>query len=181
MLILTNIPLVKSLASSFVWDGPAPRPNYDELYGFGLEGLWRASRRIHAITHDGIGGYLAVWIRGAMRRRARQHHITHGRGPIEQYELDQRPTLDESAVVDQWELILNACHDVVDRKICELRRQNEPLASIGTNLHLSAPTVWRRLKAIEKRMDAANAAREKRLSSFCCGSLRADIRAVGLV
>ncbi len=173
-LILVNRPLVKTIAGRFVWQGPYPVPEFDDLYNYGLEGLWRASLRVHTMTHDEVGCYLAVWIRGTMRRRAIQNHSHHKlhrkrkgmeKQYLESYKPKNKPAPDRHAAIDRWEQILAVCRDAIDTRIVELRWQNEPYSSIAKLLHLrSKSTICERLKNIEKRMETANDDHEKRHS-----------------
>jgi hypothetical protein len=173
-LILVNRPLVKTIAGRFVWLGPYPVPEFDDLFTYGLEGLWRASLRVHTMTHDEVGCNLAVWIRGTMRRRAIQNQPLHKlhrkrkgmvKRYLESYEPTDGPAPDEHAVVDRWEAILGACGDAIDTKIVALRWQNESYSSIARFLRLrSKSTVCERLKNIEKRMETPNDGHEKRHS-----------------
>jgi hypothetical protein len=162
-MIKENIPLVKTVAGSFVWEGPDPPPDFEELFSYGLEGLWRASRRVHDIKHEKVGRNLRCWIHGEMARRAKQNHPLHklnrkrkGQKPrrLEPYEPKDGPVPGGQEVVDCWDSILAACDDDIDRQIVELRRGNASYSLIAETLNLkSKSTVSDRLRKIRKRMD----------------------------
>ena len=172
-LIEGNVALVKAIAGNFFWQGPDPAPSFDELFSYGLEGLWRASLCVHRMKHDNVGRYLAPWIRGMMLRRALQNHPLHKlhrkrkgqekKRYLVPYEPKDGPAPDKQAVVDRWDSILAACDDDVDRQIVELRRQNESYGSIAETLNVkSKSTISDRLRKIEKRMNGANDAHKER-------------------
>jgi hypothetical protein len=162
-LIRLNAPLVTTIAGDFYWAGLEPAPSFDELFSYGLEGLWQASLNIHKMTHDEVGRYLARYIKGAMKRRGKEYHPLHDlnfrrKGKpryLKEYRPKDGPAPDEQAVVDRWDLILAACDDDTDRRIVQLRRENESYSSIGTILGMSKATVHDRLGQIEKRMRLA--------------------------
>jgi RNA polymerase sigma factor (sigma-70 family) len=164
-LIRLNSPLVTTIAEDFFWPpGLNPPPSFTELFSYGLEGLWKASLNIHKMTHDEVGRYLARYIKGAMKRRGKEYHPFHKlnfrrkekKRYLKQYRpKDDDPAPDEQAVVDRWDLILASCEDDDDRRIVQLRRENESYSSIGTILGMSKATVCDRLKKIEKRMKLA--------------------------
>jgi RNA polymerase sigma factor (sigma-70 family) len=160
-LFQANKGLVRTIAGNFNWQGPAPKPSYDDLCCYGEEGLNQGCQNVHRIKHSNVCGYLTRWIWGRMLRLSNQNHPLHKihrkrKGEKKKRYIvnipDDYESPDEQGVVDLWDLILSCCHDDKDRKIVTLRKQKETNESISKEIGLCESRIAERLQEIEDRL-----------------------------
>jgi RNA polymerase sigma factor (sigma-70 family) len=145
-----------------------PRPRVEDLDAIGLLALVEAAHAI-PLSHPHPSGYLATWVRGALKRGVWQEHfrgVVPGHRAVRMaayeghddpgvYTLPSEPDAEIDHVdnrIDFQDTVDAACRDTVDRKIIEMLVSKYTTREIAAVVKRSQSTVCRRVKRLKKKI-----------------------------